>query len=174
VPSPKDCWVEANIFIKPKSKYVLPAFVKPLIQNLKKNFEVKSWHFFQEPNYEIRFRVLTTTKDSEHIKDVLMLLPSDKKISKFVKKIEFTDYNGESKLFGKDGWPIAFRMFEVNSDWALAYNDPTVKKGVRFRLADFNHFLLNVNNFGVEEEIEVLAYMIKERALMMAQIYSVR
>lgn len=167
----KDCWIETNIFMKPEKHKYYATFIKPLIKGIKRNFEVKSWHFFLEPNYEIRLRFLTSTKDSENLKEVLRIVLENKDYSDYVNYAIFTDYDGEAEKFGKQVWTTAYKIFEANSEWALAYNDPSVKKGKYFKLAPFNHYFLNVNNFNAQQEINAHAYMITERNSMLSQIW---
>jgi len=137
-----EIWIEANIFVNEgKQREVLLGFIKPLVQRLRSEFNIAAYHFLHQPNNRIQFRVLTTPDKVEKIKELI----DDAKKLEQVRDVKYpeTPYPGERQNFGEDGWNSTYRLWEAGSDLALDLMDENIRKGPRFDLKSFVHYLLN-------------------------------
>ena len=99
-------WLEAGIFFK-KSDFTI-ANVLEVYTRLLHPAEYFSWHYFLEPNCELRFRVLASEKQRLAIQqriNLLMSLP-------FIKKTIYREYRGEEDMYGAEGWVVARGYYE--------------------------------------------------------------
>ena len=111
-------WIEANIFVyKGKQTEFLLKFIKPLIKRLRAEYKITSYHFLNEPDDEIRFRILTAP---ENVIKIIGLINNAKGMQQ-VRDVKYpeTPYEGEKEVFGEDGWKTAFKFLEAGSDFAL-------------------------------------------------------
>ena len=153
-----DSWIEANIFVtQGKQEDFLLSFIKPFVLRLRSEFKIISFHFFYEPNNEIRFRVLTDTNTVDSIKK---LIDEAKKMNQ-VTNITYIPY-GETKAF-EGTWKTIHKFFEAGSEFALDYIDPTVSKDSSFNHIAFLHYFLNPSGFNQWEEASIHASAVIER-----------
>lgn len=157
-------WIQVNIFVtQGRQKDVLLGFIKPLVQKLRSDFKIIAYHFLYEPNNEIRFRVLTTPKKVDKIKELI-----DKaKTVEYVKELKYPKkrYQGEKQAFGEDGWKTTYKFLEAGSDFALDSLDKNVRKGPQFNLIAFSHYFLNQSGLGQVDEASFHASASIERMI---------
>ena len=153
-----DSWIEAKIFVEQgKQDEVLLSFIKPLVLRLRSESKIMSFHFFREPNNEIRFRVLT---DINNVDSIKKLIDEAKKMNQVI-DIKYNPY-GETTVF-EGTWKTIHKFFEAGSEFALDYIDPTVSKDSSFNHIAFSHYFLNPSGFNLWEEANLHASAVIER-----------
>lgn len=163
-----EAWIEANIFVKQgKQGEVLVGFIKPLVKQLRNDFNITAYHFLHEPNNEIRFRVLTTDDNIGNVKGLIENLRNLPQVSDL--KYPQIPYNGEKTAFGEDGWITTYKLLEAGSDFALDILDSSVRKGPQFNRIAFSHYFLNQQGFDQFSEAVEHFRCSMERILVLVQ-----
>ncbi|MFH0896630.1 MAG: hypothetical protein V1850_01085 [Candidatus Bathyarchaeota archaeon] len=90
-----------------KQNEFLLRFIKPLVQKICFEFKITVYPFPQEPDGEIRFRVLTTPQNMEKVRGLI----NNAKGMSLVKDVKYPEnqYLGERDAFGEDGWRTAYK-----------------------------------------------------------------
>lgn len=120
-------WIEVNIHLineKDTDGYI-KSRISEIVQIAKTKYQILHWHFFREP--EIRLRFLVLNEQAKGLVDYLTgELTADQTASTRVSHFIFgkhgkagESYDGEADVWG-DNWGIAMRMYEYQSELALA------------------------------------------------------
>lgn len=162
-----------NLNEEEKKKLLL--VVTPIIEKLKEKNILETFHFFFEPFLDLRFQIKKEDDIPKAKEFILSLinqeLPKEKifvisKNGRFFPKNspEFSEYFGEEEDFGKDGWMIAKKFFEIGSRFALCKMDENkdrviLKKvgGViegKFDEGKFIHLILNQLGYSTPDEAQ--------------------
>lgn len=167
-----ECWVEENI--KPNTPddmdVVLFNHVRPIVDQLKQQNWLISWHFFRESEnwrgrgkqpplvQHIRFRVRTTETElqnvRDHVKKKLDTIQNNGRIADHYRGNEGTpndDYCGESAKFDETatnprGWSVVQDWLQSGSEIEMILLDNRfqgTRLGSRFKLPDLLHFFAN-------------------------------
>lgn len=146
-------WLEAAIFLKPEchiAQHILPIVIEKYLPE-----NIDSFHYFHEPNYEIRLRVLADKRTCQRIKKILRkqieTLP-------WCQRIRFRKYRGEKKLYGKKGFDIAKDYFETGSITALRLlsldRKKELEKSKDFHARRYTHLFLNQLGYSTWKELK--------------------
>ena len=156
----KPRWLEAGIFFSPARFTIRDIFW--VYEHLISKLEYESWHYFLEPNYELRFRVLADKKNRDKIRKRL----KDMKCAygAGIRKIVFRKYNSEQGLYGKVGFEIAQDYFKNGADtaarliFAKEFNlltSPYKKwSPVHFHLNRYVHLFANQLGYSIWDEFK--------------------
>ena len=150
-------WLEAGIFCKPTCFNAINTarvFIR-LLDDVK----FYSAHYFHEPNYEIRFRILANKKARTTVRAIIKEMKKDTCIEKVV----FRRYNGEAALYGPVGFDIAKQYFENGSRTAMQIiaaetngklTSPNKWKPKHFHLNRYVHLFANQMGYSVWDEFK--------------------
>lgn len=146
-------WIEVGIFIKPSCHRILdrlPIIIERLFPE-----NVDSFHYFHEPNYEIRFRILANKRTCLRIRKIIK---EDIKPRWWCQRVKFRKYRGEKKLYGKEGFDVAKDYFETGAIMALRLlsqeEGGKLEKSKDFHARRYTHLFLNQLGFSTKEELE--------------------
>jgi len=175
-------WLEAHILFSQHQtefrtlKTVLLGVVKHCAHELRWRGLIKTYHYFFEPRVngkpgvEVLFRVEAGENTSlDEIKDLIT-----QRIEEFRGLVDdyviSEGYEGEAEGYGKDGWLLAKKFFEIGSDIALAMYSEGLEKGEKFIPDKLIHCFLN--QLAIDEE-RFYARRLVERCATMLRAGSV-
>jgi len=148
-------WLEVHILFSQHQassrtiKTVLLGVIKRCVHELRRRGLIKTYHYFFErrvdgkPGVEVLFRVEAGENASlDEIKGLIT-----RRIEEFRGLIDYyvvsEGYEGEAEGYGKDGWLLAKKFFEIGSDIALAMYSEGLDKGEKFIPSKLIHCFLN-------------------------------
>ena len=175
-------WLEVHILFPQHQassrtiKTVLLGVVKHCVHELRRKELIKTYHYFFErrvdgkPGVEVLFRVEAGENVSlDEIKDLIT-----QRIEEFRDLIDdyivSESYEGEAEGYGKDGWLLAKKFFEIGSDIALAMYSEDLEKGEKLIPDKLIHCFLN--QLAIDEE-RFYARRLVERCATMLRAGSV-
>ena len=176
-------WLEAHILFSPHQisdfrtiKTILLEVVKYCVRKLRQRGLVKTYHYFFEPRIdgkpglEVLFRV--EGKENAGLNEIESLIIEH--INRFRRLIDDyvinKSYQGEIEGYGKDGWILAKKFFEIGSDIALAIYSEKLDKREKFNPGKLIHCFLN--QLAINEE-KFHALQLVERAALSLHAMSV-
>jgi hypothetical protein len=146
-------WIKVELKLIVKPPEMLRNYIKPTILELEKVSLIESFHFFFEGKYGIDLLLRLKLKEEamrDRAKDII-----NKMLSEALVRIG-DDYRGEVEKFGKDGWKIAQKYFEIASRVSISKVDGSdIRKA--FNEGHFVHYLLNPN--GYDDAAEMLFHL---------------
>ncbi len=154
-----------------KEKLIL--VIMPIIEKLKKKRILKTFHFFFEPFLDLRIQVKKEEQILEAKEIILKIIDwklQNEKVFVVFKNgnflptnlPNFLEYFGEEEDFGKDGWAITKKFFEIGSRFALCKMDEKKDRKLskrigesnegRFEEGKFVHLILNQLGYSTLDE----------------------
>ena len=175
-------WLEVHILFSQHQassrtiKTVLLGVIKRCVHELRRRGLIKTYHYFFErrvdgkPGVEVLFRVEAKENVSlDEIKDLIT-----QRIEEFRDLIDdyvlSEGYEGEVEGYGRGGWLLAKKFFEIGSDIALAMYSEGLEKGEKFIPSKLVHCFLN--QLAIDEE-RFYARRLVERCATMLRAGSV-
>jgi len=145
-------WIEAGIFIKPK--YFSYQLTQGIIRTLANGtISGPSWHYFFEPNCEIRFRVKAQKRDRE----VFLKGMRDLRKQKYIYAVVIREYKGEEGLYGQYGFKIASDYFKHGGIQASELINQglngKLEKSLDFHAMRRTHLFLNQLGYSTWKEL---------------------
>ena len=163
----ENLWFSVDIYLKNPSKareFILD-FLGPLYFDvegeLNREYDVvETWHFLWEPH--LLFRAKFTNKTGKEDFEDLLVQEKFKIGGDYVEKYVIDEnYNGEEKLYGKNGWPIIEKILQAGSEAALEImRDEKLWKQREFYLSRYWHLFYH-QLFPAEHPIQWLKEVIK-------------
>jgi len=160
-----DKWIEVNIHLEHgcRMDQILLGPIKNIINEIVKEYDVKSWHYLRESCPllrvpEIRLRFYASAEKMPDIKKALEGLLTDVSIPEphfgaHGKPGE--EYKGEVDGFKERGWPIMMKLLQNGSETALEFlrGEPrgNSEKPWEFYVIRGMHLILN--QIGIQETI---------------------
>jgi len=149
-------WLEVHILFSQYQisdfrivKTILLEVVKYCVYELRRKGLMNTYHYFFEPRVdkkpglEVLFRV--EAKEDVDLSNIENLIVE--RIEHFRSLIDDyvinKSYQGEIEGYGKDGWMLAKKFFEIGSDIALAIYSEDLDKREKFNPGKLIHCLLN-------------------------------
>ena len=156
-------WLEIHILFSQHQisnfrtiKTILLEVVKYCVHELRQRGLMKTYHYFFEPRVdkkpglEVLFRV--EVKENANLSKIKDLITQ--RIEQFRSLIDnyivSEGYKGEIGGYGKDGWLLAKKFFEIGSDIALAIYSENLDKKEKFNPGKLIHCFLN--QLAIDEE----------------------
>ena len=145
-----ESWIQAHIYVETGHNEFLVNFLKPLVQKLRSEYGIESYHFLFEP--EIMLRILTTPNNVDRIKALI----DEAKDLPDVKDVRYRKMSlkGHLKNSG-DGWKRTYKFLEAGSDFVLDLRDESVRKGLLYSAGAFMHYFLNQHGLNQWQEVDV-------------------
>ena len=149
-------WLEVHILFSQHQisnfrtiKTILLEVIRHCVHELRQGELIKTYHYLFEPRVdkkpglEVLFRV--EAKENAGLDEIKNLITQ--RIEQFKESIDnyiiCEGYEGEIEGYGKDGWRLAKKFFEIGSDIALAAYSEDLDKREKFNPGKLIHCFLN-------------------------------